>query len=121
MIYYLDVCAQGEKKICPKTSASFISRLSYDWYSSLTYIGWRRPIVMNDVWQTRQEDSALYNYDRFRHHMDRLKAQNKAQGKPQKVSILRLIWASLAYYFVTGALFKLFNDVFIFINPMIMK
>lgn len=76
---------------------------------------------MNDVWQTREEDSALFNYQTFRRELDRLQARNESSGKPLQVSVLRLIWASLSYYFVTGACFKVFNDVFIFINPMIMK
>ena len=112
---------QSEKKICPKMKASFISRLSFTWYSSLTYIGSKRPIVMNDVWQTRKEDSVQLNYQTFRRHLELFKARSNENGKPLQVSILKLIWASFAYYFVTGALFKVFNDVFIFINPMIMK
>ena len=76
---------------------------------------------MKDVWLTRPEDSTAHNFTSFNRHLERRKAESKARGKPLQVSILSLIWASLAYYFVTGAFFKVFNDIFIFINPMIMK
>ena len=125
MIYYLALALpfskQDGKEICPKTTASFISRLSFSWYSKLTYVGWRRPIESKDVWQIRREDSAEHCHESFNQHLERCKARSKALGKPLKVSILSLIWSSLGYYFVTGACFKVFNDLFIFINPMIMK
>lgn len=117
---------QDEGKICPKTTASFFSRLTYSWYSSLTYVGWKRPIVMSDVWLTRKQESALYNYGKFEHYLNHYTEQHVKQvgrvaDKPFQISILKIIWSSFAYYFVTGSLFKLFNDVAIFISPMIMK
>lgn len=42
-------------------------------------------------------------------------------AKPFRISIVRIFWNTMGFYFLGGAVFKLFNDIFIFISPIIMK
>src|SRR5699024_9300826 len=54
-----------KKKICPKETASFPSKLSFWWFNSLAFLGFRRPLTVDDLWQIRRVDRATSLFLRF--------------------------------------------------------
>ncbi len=54
-----------KKKICPKETASFPSKLSFWWFNSLAFLGFRRPLTVDDLWQIRRVDRATSLFARF--------------------------------------------------------
>lgn len=109
-------------------TASFFSRLTFSWYSPLTYLGLKRPIILSDIWRIREQDSSFYNYqlfqqklNEFRHEYDRKNNVFNSKTKPFKVNIIKIIWSTLKYYFIPGSLAKILNDFFVFANPMVLK
>lgn len=111
----------------PKWSVSFFSRITYHWFTSLTWIGFRRPITSEDVWNVRLEDQSDYNYQMFQTKLEQFrinfetKKSKLLRSDRFKVSIIRIIWSNLHWYLLGGSLAKLVNDILIFLNPMIMK
>ncbi|XP_054155816.1 ATP-binding cassette sub-family C member 3-like, partial [Oppia nitens] len=52
--------------VCPKSGASYASRITYQWVNRLLLKGWlNKSLVFDDLWALRREDSTLYNYNRF--------------------------------------------------------
>ncbi|XP_054155855.1 ATP-binding cassette sub-family C member 3-like [Oppia nitens] len=52
--------------VCPKSGASYASRITYQWVNRLLLKGWlNKSLVFDDLWALRREDSTLYNYKRF--------------------------------------------------------
>lgn len=122
------------KKLHPKMMASFFSRLNYIWYSSLTYIGFKREIIIDDVWAVMEHDSSDYNNKLFMNKFEQLKMTDdrcqpmNSGTKPDRntlskfnVNIIKIIFQTLRRYFLVGSFFKIFNDILIFVNPILMK
>ncbi|KAM3913417.1 ATP-binding cassette sub-family C member 2 isoform 2-T2 [Leptodactylus fuscus] len=40
----------------PELTASFLSRITFSWYDSIVIKGYRRPLVMEDLWDLNKED-----------------------------------------------------------------
>ncbi|XP_054155853.1 multidrug resistance-associated protein 1-like [Oppia nitens] len=52
--------------VCPKSGASYASRITYQWVNRLLLKGWlNKSLVFDDLWALRREDSTDYNYRRF--------------------------------------------------------
>ncbi|KAH9522434.1 Mrp-4p [Dermatophagoides farinae] len=125
-----------QEKPLAKMTASFFSRLTFSWYSPLTYLGLKRPIILSDIWRIRRCDSSFYNYQLFQNKLEEFRQKHdddmkKLHGnnpnvynnetKRFKVNIIKVIWSTLKYYFIPGSLAKVFNDIFVFANPMVLK
>uniref|UniRef100_A0AAG5CWY7 ABC-type glutathione-S-conjugate transporter n=1 Tax=Anopheles atroparvus TaxID=41427 RepID=A0AAG5CWY7_ANOAO len=46
------------KKDCPELSASFPSRIFFGWFDRLAWVGFRKPLEVEDLWNMRPEDSS---------------------------------------------------------------
>lgn len=57
--------ASKKKKICPKETSSFPSKLSFWWFNSLALLGFRRPLTVDDLWQIRKVDRATSLFRQF--------------------------------------------------------
>lgn len=44
------------QKACPEFSCSFLSRILFHWYTSLAWIGFRKPLEYSDLWQLNWHD-----------------------------------------------------------------
>uniref|UniRef100_A0A8C5PJK7 Canalicular multispecific organic anion transporter 1 n=1 Tax=Leptobrachium leishanense TaxID=445787 RepID=A0A8C5PJK7_9ANUR len=53
----------------PELTASFISRITFNWYNSIIMKGYKRPLEMDDIWELNEEDTTKTNYDVFDKHM----------------------------------------------------
>lgn len=156
LIYcFADTLPQNEKKNierpdCPKESASFLSRLSFSWFTSMAILGWKKPLTISDLWQVRDADKSSCIFANFNKNWLQLH-ENKDQtnirsnsfsqtngkttdGNSNKVKenieklkkskppgIIRTMLRTFWFYFFTGAFFKLLSDLLTFVNPQIMK
>jgi hypothetical protein len=50
---------------CPRKTASFLSRFTYTWTSSLMKLGVKRSLKVDDIWSPVEEDEAKHNIDIF--------------------------------------------------------
>lgn len=50
---------------CPEVRASFASRLTFSWFDGLTYLGYKKPLVVSDLWSLRYENSAAEVFPAF--------------------------------------------------------
>ena len=55
----------NKKNICPKEIASFPSKLTFWWFNSIAILGFRRPLVADDLWQIRRPDNATNLFKQF--------------------------------------------------------
>ncbi|XP_040290619.1 canalicular multispecific organic anion transporter 1-like [Bufo bufo] len=49
----------------PELTASFFSRVTFSWYDSIVVKGFRRPLVMEDLWELSKENQTQHNYEAF--------------------------------------------------------
>lgn len=51
--------------VCPKDVASFTSKLTFWWYNSLVFKGFRRPLTADDLWNVRLNDKSATLFKQF--------------------------------------------------------
>ncbi|XP_073541128.1 ATP-binding cassette sub-family C member 2 [Phyllobates terribilis] len=49
----------------PELTASFLSRITFSWYDRIVLKGYKRPLVMEDLWELSKEDQTQYTYEIF--------------------------------------------------------
>ncbi|XP_037958175.1 multidrug resistance-associated protein 1 isoform X4 [Teleopsis dalmanni] len=130
----------------PECSASFLSRITYQWFDKMAWKGYRNPLVEKDLWDLRPQDSckevmpifAYYWNKNVRKNYKVSPAQPKAQFKNGVVSfdnphgertgkkkgmasIMPPIIKSFGGVFMFGAMMKLFTDVLTFAQPQVLR
>ncbi|XP_058507568.1 canalicular multispecific organic anion transporter 1 [Solea solea] len=161
----------------PEAGAAFLSRITFTWFNSMMFKGYKRPLVQEDMWELNQEDTTAYIHERFQSIMDkelgaariRLQTHLKERGyknkekseedtfenghctglkegvsqdvlmmtekgrkgkkkKKEKEEInypnswlVTTIFKSFKRVLIESALFKLLQDLFIFVNPQLLK
>ncbi|XP_017164453.1 canalicular multispecific organic anion transporter 1-like isoform X1 [Poecilia reticulata] len=53
----------------PGTGATFLSRVTFNWFNGMMVKGYKTPLVQEDMWELNEVDSASYISQRFNHHM----------------------------------------------------
>nr|XP_036672391.1 multidrug resistance-associated protein 1 isoform X20 [Drosophila suzukii] len=137
---------RGENEI-PELSASFLSRITYQWFDRMALKGYRNPLEEKDLWDLRPQDSCSEVMPIFAHHWNknvrknykgRARVEPKAQfsngnvtfenphgeknGRKKGVaSIMPPIYKSFGGVFLFGSLMKLFTDVLTFAQPQVLS
>lgn len=71
--------ATGDKP-CPESTASFPSQLFFQWFDSFVWMGYRKPLQNDDLWNMNPEDTSTVVTPRF------LKYWNQTVAKNSQVS-----------------------------------
>ncbi|XP_031732915.1 ATP-binding cassette sub-family C member 2 [Anarrhichthys ocellatus] len=79
----------------PEAGAAFLSRITFNWISSMVVKGYKRPLVQEDLWELNDAERTAFINQRFQHFMHselgaaRVRFQNKikrdkSRGKGQE-------------------------------------
>lgn len=134
------------KKEIPENSASFLSRITYQWFDGMAWRGYRNPLEEKDLWELRSQDSCkeimpIFAYwwnknVRKNYKVDPTQAKVKySNGKvsfdnPHGVkngkkkgdaSIMPPIIKSFGGVFLFGAMMKFITDVLTFAQPQVLR
>ncbi|EGT43916.1 hypothetical protein CAEBREN_28994 [Caenorhabditis brenneri] len=118
-----------QKNSCPEHTASFFNQLSFQWFSSLAYLGNRKPLEKEDLWDLNERDKAENLIPSFISHLKpeidkyrRLIKNNPAAATPKNhPSILWPIFKTYKFTFLAGGCYKLIFDLMQFIAPELLK
>ncbi|XP_065387414.1 ATP-binding cassette sub-family C member 3 isoform X1 [Macaca fascicularis] len=126
----------------PETSAGFLSRLFFWWFTKMAIYGYRHPLEEKDLWSLKEEDRSqmvvqqlLEAWRKQEKQTARYKAAAApgknassedevllgAQPRPRKPSFLRALLATFGSSFLISACFKLIQDLLSFINPQLLS
>ncbi|XP_017047283.1 multidrug resistance-associated protein 1 isoform X18 [Drosophila ficusphila] len=136
---------RGENEI-PELSASFLSRITYQWFDRMALKGYRNPLEEKDLWDLRPQDSCSevmpifakhWNNNVRKNYKSKARVEPKAQfsnghvtfenphteknGKKGMASIMPPIYKSFGGVFLFGALMKLFTDTLTFAQPQVLS
>ncbi|XP_030343631.1 canalicular multispecific organic anion transporter 1 [Strigops habroptila] len=81
---FTDVAPEAKeiRKKNPEVTASFLSSITFEWYSSTVYKGYRKPLEIEDVWELKAKDKTQSLYTVFEKHMKT--GVRKAQAELEK-------------------------------------
>ncbi|NXH94045.1 MRP2 protein, partial [Pachycephala philippinensis] len=66
----------------PEVTASFLSSITFEWYSSMVFKGYRKPLEIEDVWELKDKDKTKALYTAFEKNMKT--TMRKAQVELEK-------------------------------------
>ncbi|XP_036402430.1 canalicular multispecific organic anion transporter 1-like [Megalops cyprinoides] len=72
----------------PEAGAPFLSRITFNWFNSMVVIGYKRPLVQEDLWDLNEEDSTHSICQAFEGvmHWELRKARSRLQTRRGKAS-----------------------------------
>ncbi|KAM4699578.1 multidrug resistance-associated protein 1-like [Discoglossus pictus] len=112
------------KKDNPERNASFLSRVTYSWYSRIITLGYKKPLERDDLFELNENDSAYTVYPVFEKNWRKeiLAQENKSKDSRHKqVSLPRALWSTFKYLLIQAALMKVVADILAFTSPQILK
>ncbi|XP_029434086.1 multidrug resistance-associated protein 1-like [Rhinatrema bivittatum] len=124
----------GEKKHNPEKTASFFSKVTYSWYSSVITLGYKKPLEREDLFELNENDSADSVCPSFEKHWQKEVLQcDKGLQAPcdkgssfeklgiQKPSLLSPLWHTFKVLVIQVALLKVAADILAFMSPQVLK
>ncbi|XP_077285786.1 multidrug-Resistance like Protein 1 isoform X3 [Arctopsyche grandis] len=130
-----------QKNPCPERNSSYLSRILFAWFDPLAWVGFRRPLVIEDLWSMNPEDSSAEVVPLFDKYWNKsLKKFNdvqpvakasytKSSGNvdfgntkaKKQASILPALCKAFGPTFAFGSFLKFTQDVMTFISPQILS
>uniref|UniRef100_T1JB97 ABC-type glutathione-S-conjugate transporter n=1 Tax=Strigamia maritima TaxID=126957 RepID=T1JB97_STRMM len=101
---------------CPEGNASFFSRMVFSWVNGLIIKGYKRPLLITDLWALEKENTSSHISARFGDKWDKERAR---KGKDS--SLARSIFRAFGWEFFIAAVLKLISDMLVFANPIMLK
>lgn len=123
---------------CPETTSSFPSIITFSWFDTLAWTGYKRTILDADLWELNPRDQSATVSPIFDTNWGpKLKAANlTSRGKPdsgeveietgkkspkESLSIFLPLVKSFGMSFLLGSVLKFVHDIMVFIAPMLLK
>ncbi|KAG2178766.1 hypothetical protein INT43_001612 [Umbelopsis isabellina] len=99
---------------CPEATANIFSRLTFSWLTPLMKLGYKQPLLMDDLWNLKPEDQAAVIAERFEQNWEK-------EMKKKNPSLLRVLVATLGGPFIFAGVLKAVQDVLQFTQPLLLR
>ncbi|CAG2115776.1 unnamed protein product, partial [Medioppia subpectinata] len=106
----------GEIKKCPKTDSSFVSRLTFSWFTPMIMNGYRKPLTTEDMWPLEAHNMANNCVQQFNKHW-RPVTENKIKAP---VNILPPILRTYGPSLALNSMLKLLATLLTLSQPVIL-
>ncbi|CAG5119557.1 unnamed protein product, partial [Candidula unifasciata] len=141
---------EGENA-CPEKESSFLSRITFWWFTGMVIQGYKRALTQADLWFLNREDTAEYVAQKFYKHWNLRKqtvpvsavangdvqetsfifregsailttyAVGMEDGKTPKRKLLSALVRTYICFFLQAAVFKLAQDLLSFVSPQLLR
>uniref|UniRef100_A0A671T6J6 ATP-binding cassette, sub-family C (CFTR/MRP), member 2 n=1 Tax=Sinocyclocheilus anshuiensis TaxID=1608454 RepID=A0A671T6J6_9TELE len=114
----------------PEARATFLSRITFNWFNSMVIKGYKRPLVQEDMWDLNEKDSSQAICQGFEDIMEETgKKKEKKKKKKKKDSeseypnswLVPTIAKTFKGVLLESAFFKLIQDLLSFASPQLLK
>lgn len=130
---------------CPETAASFPSVITFSWFDSLAWTGYKRALLAGDLWDLNPRDKSSTCAPKFEANWGpKLRAANlasrereaanfsagsekvvvetaKKKTSRESLSIFLPLIKSFGLSFLVGSVLKFVHDIAVFIAPLLLK
>ncbi|XP_029456115.1 canalicular multispecific organic anion transporter 2 isoform X2 [Rhinatrema bivittatum] len=141
----------SESNPCPESTAGFLSRLTFWWFTRMAVLGYKRPLEDKDLWSLNEDDTAKVVINNLLKEWEKEKSTYKRQEdvafikrshsnqnhitedpeemevliankrKQKEPSFLKALLNTFGPYFLISSAFKLLQDLLSFINPQLLS
>ncbi|XP_059142742.1 multidrug resistance-associated protein 1-like isoform X2 [Physella acuta] len=137
------------EKPCPEKESSFLSQLTFWWFTGMVVQGYKRALTQTDLWSLNKEDTTEYVSRAFYQKWNRtreLPVASTANGDVHETSFMykegsailvpyafvedsrkqkRTLFSALVrtyiWFFLLAAIYKFLHDCLMFVNPYLLK
>uniref|UniRef100_A0A8R1XX01 ABC-type glutathione-S-conjugate transporter n=2 Tax=Onchocerca volvulus TaxID=6282 RepID=A0A8R1XX01_ONCVO len=123
-----------DEKLCPEDNCSFLNKITFSWFHSLAARGFRRPLVVSDLWRLRLHEESKNLVKKFKRHWvpavngyyEKKRAAERSNS-PKKLGPKAepsLLWALAKTYrwtILAGAAMKFVFDLLNFVSPQLLS
>ena len=103
-----------QDNVSPEDSYNIFGKITFYWMDSLMKLGYKKVLVMEDLWNLRDKDTSEVNSEKF----DEAWSVELASKRP---SLLRATIKAYGLMFLSAAVYKLIQDILGFIQPQLLK
>ena len=124
----------GRLKECPQSSASYCSDLTYWWFNSMAYLGFRKTLVLDDLWDLNPEDLTVNLSPKFDSNWNGRKCKKAREKKQlneeeeiqfskqcQEGGTVSATVGTFGFYLLGTVIFKFIHDCLQFVSPQLLK
>ncbi len=116
------------QKSCPEDSASFLSKITFWWFSEMILKGYKNPLTINDMWTLSRKNKSNIILRKFNKiwiqtvNKEKGNAKKKVLGEPAVTdicllsSILKTFWSGMLFV----AFIKFIASTLVFVNPLVL-
>ncbi|KAM4632385.1 multidrug resistance-associated protein 1-like isoform 2-T2 [Discoglossus pictus] len=139
---------KDETNPCPLVDASFLSQVTFSWFTEIMFRGYKQPLKDDDVWSLRKPDTAEEILGRFSREIQKewhrvkplevrtaLSVDKDIQGDADETEVLirspsmhmnpkslfKIILKAFGGYYLLSTVLMAFYTVFLFISPVLMR
>ncbi|ULT79399.1 hypothetical protein L5515_016086 [Caenorhabditis briggsae] len=117
------------KNSCPEYTASFLNQLTFEWFSGLAYLGNKKSLEKEDLWDLNERDKAKNLIPSFmqnlkpevERHRKMIKKNPEAIDPKFHPSILFPIFKTYKFTLLAGGCYKLMFDLLQFVAPELLR
>ncbi|XP_062915140.1 multidrug resistance-associated protein 1 isoform X1 [Mobula hypostoma] len=139
-----------DANLCPELGASFLSKLSFWWFTGMTILGYKQPLQPEDLWSLHKKDeskkivpqlveewekecSKIIKPEKATYSPKKSKSVKKEQQSADeaevlilkkgnlKPSLLKALCKVFGPYFMISFIYKVIHDLLMFASPEILK
>lgn len=117
-----------EPQESPKNHCSYISRITFFWYTKFVREAAKREIKLYDIWEVEEDlkiDVASKNYNKhYFRELRKIEESNRTSGKKTKFNSwrgLKVIWKVYGNEIMWISFLKIFFDALMFLAPVLLK
>uniref|UniRef100_A0A8D0ED93 ABC-type glutathione-S-conjugate transporter n=1 Tax=Salvator merianae TaxID=96440 RepID=A0A8D0ED93_SALMN len=107
---------------CPELNSSFLSKITFWWFTGMAVQGYKRPLEEKDLWSLNADDKSEVVVQNLQKEWEKQIQGSQHMGvKQQKEpSFLKALIRTFGPYFLIGSFFKLIQDLLAFVNPQLL-
>ncbi|CDH53089.1 multidrug resistance-associated protein 1 [Lichtheimia corymbifera JMRC:FSU:9682] len=109
------VMLEEDEHECPEPNTNIFGRLTFSWMTPLMRLGYQKPLIMDDLWNLKEDDQSAVIGDIFQ------KAWDREAKKTKNPSLLRVLIKTVGGPFLFAAFFKGLQDILQFTQPMLLS
>uniref|UniRef100_A0A8C0VLC3 ABC-type glutathione-S-conjugate transporter n=1 Tax=Cyanistes caeruleus TaxID=156563 RepID=A0A8C0VLC3_CYACU len=117
--------ADNNPNQCPEARSSFLSKITYWWFSGLLWKGSQQALGVDDLWPVRKQDSSeeiVAWAEREWKKSQTEETETLLQAKhSQSGPLLRMFWSMFGTYFLLSTVCLVICDVFLFSTPKVLS
>ncbi|CAL1540417.1 unnamed protein product, partial [Lymnaea stagnalis] len=128
--------SSGDENPCPEKSSSFLSQLTFWWFTGMVVQGYKRALVQTDLWSLNKEDTTEYVANAFYRKWNGTKEifmykEGSAilvpygvgfeESQKPKRSLFHALVRTYIWFFLLAAIYKLIYDILVFVSPQLLK